>query len=142
MTYARKRLVFDTSSLVPACLNPDRKPAHIFRRAALAHDVFISAATFDELAAVLARDKFNAWRPLEYRLMWLRLFRESVILLEPTTPILACRDPKDDKFLELALAANADFLVSSDQHLLEMNPFRGVRILQLADFKEHIFGSA
>ena len=142
MTYARKRLVFDTSSLVPACLNPDREPAHIFRRAALAHDVFISTATFDELAAVLARDKFNAWRPLEYRLMWLRLFRESVILLEPTTPILACRDPKDDKFLELAVAANADFLVSSDQHLLEMDPFRGVRILQRADFKEHIFDSA
>jgi len=55
---------------------------------------------------------------------------------------LACRDPKDDKFMELAVAANADFLFSSDQHLLEMDPFRGVRILQLADFEDHIFGSA
>ena len=142
MTYVRKRLVFDTSSLVPACLNPDREPAHIFRRTALAHDVLISTATFDELAAVLARDKFNAWRPLEYLLIWLRLFRESVILLEPTTPILACRDPKDDKFLELAGAEHADFLDSSGQHLLEMDPFRGVRILQLADFEDDIFGSA
>lgn len=140
MTYARKRVVFDTSSLVPACLNPDREPAQIFRRTALEHDVFISAAAFDELTAVLARDKFNAWRPLEYRLMWLRLFRESVILLASTTPIQACRDPKDDKFLELAIAADAHFLVSSDQHLLEMDPFRGVRILQLADFKQQILG--
>jgi len=67
--YVRKRLVVYTSSLVPACLNPDREPAHIFRRTALAHDVFVSSATFDELAAVLTRDKFNAWRSLEYLLI-------------------------------------------------------------------------
>ncbi|NBU72101.1 MAG: putative toxin-antitoxin system toxin component, PIN family [Bacteroidetes bacterium] len=140
MTYARKRVVFDTSSLVPACLNPDREPAQILRLTALDHDVYISAATFNELASVLARDKFNAWLPLEYRLMWLRLFRESVILVETTTPILACRDPKDDKFLELALAAKADVLVSSDQHLLEMNPFKGLRILQLSEFRDQILG--
>ena len=44
----------------------------------------------------------------------------------------------DDKFLELAVAAKADVLVSSDVHLLEMHPFRGVQILQLADFKRQI----
>jgi predicted nucleic acid-binding protein len=70
--------------------------------------------------------------------MWLRLFRESVILIEATQPVTECRDPKDDKFLELAVAAKADVLVSSDVHLLEMHPFRGVQILQLADFKRQI----
>jgi len=61
-----------------------------------------------------------------------------VILIEATQPDTECRDPKDGKFLELAVAAKADVLVSSDVHLLEMHPFRGVQILQLADFKRQI----
>ena len=140
MSYARKRVVFDTSSLIPACLNPDREPAKIFRRAVLEHDVFCSAGTFNELLMVLAREKFNAWRPLEHRLMWARLLRESVIFIEVTTPVTECRDPKDDKFLELARSTSAYVLVSSDVHLLEMHPFREVQILQLAEFKQQILG--
>ena len=141
MSYARKRVVFDTSALIPACLNPDREPAKVFRRAVLEHDVFCSVDTFNELATVLSREKFNAWMPLEHRLMWVRLFRESVILIQATAPVTECRDPKDDKFLELAISAKADFLVSSDVYLLEMHPFRGVQILQLADFKQQILGN-
>ena len=136
MSYARERVVFDTSSLVPACLNPNRESANIFRRAILEHDVFCSAATFNELASVLTLEKFNALRPLEHRLIWLGLFRESVIFIEPTTPVTECRDPKDDQFLALAISAEAKALVSSDVHLLEMHPFRDIQILQLTDFKQ------
>ncbi len=136
MSYARERVVFDTSSLVPACLNPNRESANIFRRAILEHDVFCSAATFNELASVLTREKFNAWRPLEHRLIWLGLFRESVIFIEPTTPVTECRDPKDDQFLALAISAEAKVLVSSDVHLLEMHPIRDIQILQLTDLKQ------
>lgn len=139
MSYAHKRIVFDTSSLIPACLNPDREPAEIFRRALLEHDVFCSADTFNELATVLKREKFNAWRPLEHRLLWVRIFRESVILVEATTSVTECRDPKDNKFLDLAISSKADVLVSSDVHLLEMHPFRGIQILRLTDFKPQIF---
>jgi putative PIN family toxin of toxin-antitoxin system len=128
------RLVFDTSSLVPACLYPEREPARILRHALLAHEVFASVETFDELAAVLAREKFDAWQPRERRLTWVRLFREAVTWVEVAALVTECRDPKDDKFLALALSAKAHILVSSDIHLLEMHPFRGVRILSLADF--------
>ena len=138
MSYARKRVVFDTSALIAACLHPEREPANIFRRAVLEHDVFYSVDTFSELVTVLSREKFNAWRPLEQRLMWAKLFRQSVILIEATTPVTACRDPKDNKFLELAISARADVLVSSDVHLLEMHPFRGIQILQWVDFKQEI----
>lgn len=138
MSFAPKRVVFDTSSLIPACLNPDREPAQIFRRALQEHDVFTSAEAFNELASVLSRDKFNAWRPLEHRMMWVRLFREAVIFVEADTVVTECRDPKDNKFLELAFSAKADVLVASDIHLLELHPFRGVQILQLTDFKNQI----
>jgi putative PIN family toxin of toxin-antitoxin system len=135
MSFARKRIVFDTSSLVPACLYPEREPAQILRRALLQHDVFTSVDACNELATVLARDKFDAWRPREQRLLWVRLFRAAVMLVETRIPVAECRDPKDNKFLELALSAAADVLVSSDIHLLEMHPFRGVQILSLADFR-------
>ena len=138
MSSGRKRVVFDTSSLILACLNPDREPAQILRRALIEHAVFTSAAAFNELAAVLSRDKFDAWRPIEQRMVWVRLFRDAVIFVESETPVTECRDPKDNKFLELALSANADVLVASDIHLLEMHPFRGVRILKLDDFKQQI----
>lgn len=139
MSYARKRVVFDTSSLIPACLNPERQPAQILRLTLLEHDVFASAASFNELLIVLARDKFNAWRPLEQRFIWVQLFREAVTLVEAPTLVTACRDPKDNKFLELAIPARAEILVSSDVHLLEMHPFDGIQILSLTHFKQAIF---
>jgi uncharacterized protein len=138
MSSVRKRIVFDTSSLIPACLYPEREPAQIFRRALLEHDVFASTETFNELATVLTRNKFNAWRPLEQRLMWVRLFRDAVAIVEPENVITECRDPKDNKFLEVAVAVEAEILISSDVHLLEMDPFRGIQIMQLAAFNEKI----
>ena len=134
------RVVFDTSSLLPACLHPERESAQTLRSTLLEHEVFASPQTFNELVTVLARDKFNAWRPLPQRLVWAQLLREAITLIEPSTPITDCRDPKDNKFLELALAAQADVLVSSDIHLLEMHPFRGIPILSLAQFRQKLLG--
>lgn len=135
MSFVRRRIVFDTSSLVPICLHPEREPAQIFRRAVLEHEVFASDETLSELMAVVARAKFDAWRPLEQRLVWASLYREVVTVVKTNTVITECPDPKDNKFLELALAASADMLVSSDEHLLKMHPFRGVAIVQLAELK-------
>lgn len=50
-----------------------------------------------------------------------------MILIEATQPVTECRDPKDDKFLELAVSAKADVLVWSGVHLLEMHPFLGLK---------------
>ena len=53
-----------------------------------------------------------------------------------------CRDPKDDKYLELALASGADRIVSSDADLLVLHPWRGVRILRPADYLAETGGGA
>ncbi len=133
MNSVRKRVVFDTSSLVPVCLHPDREPARIFRQTILSHDVFSSTDALRELVVVLARPKFDAWRPLAQRLAWARLYQAAVELIEVTERVRDCRDASDNKFLELALAAKADILVSSDGHLLELHPYRGVEIIGFAD---------
>jgi uncharacterized protein len=50
-------------------------------------------------------------------------------LVNITERIAACRDPKDDKFLELAVNDHADVLITGDRDLLALNPFRGVPII-------------
>ena len=52
----------------------------------------------------------------------------------PKITVSACRDPKDDKFLELALASGANCIISGDQDLVILNPFENIRILSAADF--------
>jgi predicted nucleic acid-binding protein len=51
-------------------------------------------------------------------------------------PIRACRDPKDDKFLEVAVHGRTDAIVTGDEDLLDLNPFRGVAILTPAEYLE------
>jgi predicted nucleic acid-binding protein len=50
--------------------------------------------------------------------------------------VRACRDPKDDKFLELAVSGAACCVVTGDQDLLALHPFRSVSILTPAQFLE------
>ena len=56
------------------------------------------------------------------------------VLVDPAIEIKECRDPKDNMFLELALAANVSCLISGDSDLLALHPFRGIPIMKAADF--------
>jgi predicted nucleic acid-binding protein len=53
---------------------------------------------------------------------------------EPSVQVTDCRDQKDNKYLELAVAAGAETIVSSDHDLLVLHPWRGVRILRPVDY--------
>lgn len=74
---------------------------------------------------------------------------ESILLLillrgEPVNPdrrIAACRDPKDDKFLEVAVAGRADAIVTADEDLLDLNPFEGIPIVGPAAFLDMLAGT-
>ena len=59
--------------------------------------------------------------------------------LEPTVNITACRDPKDDMFLSLAVTAGADCIISRDEDLLVLHPFENIPILTTADFMRRFF---
>jgi uncharacterized protein len=60
---------------------------------------------------------------------------ELVTIVEQIT---ACRDPTDDKFLELAVNGHADAIVSGDLDLLALNPFRGISIVAHATFVQGV----
>ena len=52
--------------------------------------------------------------------------------------IAACRDPTDDKFLELGVNGRANLIVSGDADLLALNPFRDIAIVTPADFVQSV----
>ena len=133
------RVVFDTSTLVSAALRMDSIPHRALLRAVSACDLCASEATLDELKEVLAREKFRRYLTDAARRKFVetiennaRLFvvrDEDCLSLDP-----ACRDPKDNKFLALAAEAEAEVLVSSDEDLLVLDPWKEVRVVQPADF--------
>ncbi len=54
----------------------------------------------------------------------------------PSTLINDCRDPKDNFLLELAISAEADYIVTGDKDLLILNPYRQIKIVRANDFEE------
>lgn len=88
----------------------------------------------DELDDVLARPRFNRYSSLEERETFLDNLIHQTEWVQITERVRACRDPKDDKILELAVNGRANYIVTGDDDLLVMNPFRRVAIVSPADF--------
>jgi putative PIN family toxin of toxin-antitoxin system len=127
-------IVFDASAIVGAALKADSVPELALLRAEETDVFALSAAVHAEIAEVLGRPKFAHAIPSERREFIMAILRDAALWYEPTVPVTDCRDPKDDKYLELALAAGAETIVSSDDDLLVLDPWRGVRILSPADY--------
>ena len=130
----RPRLVFDTNTVVSATLSDDSVPARALTIALRLGTVLMSRALSDELDDVLWRPRFDRYVAPERREEFLRNLMLGVEPVEITEPVRACRDPKDDKILELAVNGGADYIITGDDDLLVMNPFRGIAIITPAAF--------
>lgn len=128
------RFVFDTNVIVSAALLHGSVPRKAFDKAFSEGKILISVPTLLELAEVLSRDKLNKYLLEEERMLFLVALLRETDLIEVTEEITDCRDAKDNKFLELALSGKADFIVSGDDDLLILNPFRGIPILTPREF--------
>lgn len=129
MPHEPERIVADTSLLVSRLLLPESVPAKAVRKAVDEGHLLVSDATLEELADVLSRPKFDAYVSLEDRQEFIRLLTRVAERVVVTYPVKACRDPKDDKFLEVALNGEADAIVTGDKDLLALHPFRDVDII-------------
>jgi putative PIN family toxin of toxin-antitoxin system len=58
--------------------------------------------------------------------------------VEPAARVNDCTDYEDNRILELALAANADLIVSDDDHLTSMSPWRGIAIIRPREFSSRV----
>jgi putative PIN family toxin of toxin-antitoxin system len=132
------RHVFDTNTLISALLFARSKPGQAFRQALQRGCVLFSAATTEELAEVLQRAKFERYVTAAEREEFLVAFVEQALLVEPTEQVRACRDAKDDKFLELAVSGNASYIISGDDDLLTLHPFRSIAIVTPTEFLQAV----
>jgi putative PIN family toxin of toxin-antitoxin system len=132
------RYVFDTNTLVSALLFAQSTPGQAFRLALRHGRVLQSPFTLEELAEVLQRTKFERYVTAAEREEFLAAFVERALLVEPTEEIHACRDAKDDKFLELAVSGNASYIISGDEDLLVPHPFRNITILTPAAYLQTV----
>jgi len=130
----RERIVVDNNALISRLLLPDSTPGRAVRKAVDEAQLLVSEATLTELADVLARRKFDRYVGVADRQRFLTLLGSVAEMVSITYPIRACRDPKDDKFLELAVNGSAAAVVSGDRDLLVLNPFHGVAIVSPAAY--------
>ena len=79
------------------------------------------------------RPKFDRYLSLASRARTLADFRETILIVAITEQVQECRDAKDDKFLELA-AGKADLILTGDQDLLMLHPWRGISIQTPASY--------
>jgi putative PIN family toxin of toxin-antitoxin system len=127
-------IVFDASALVGAALKLDSVPERALFRAEEVDVFALSAAVEAEIAEVLSRPKFARAIPSERRERMLDVLRRAAVWFTPAVRVTDCRDAKDNKYLELALASGAETIVSSDEDLVVLHPWRGVRIMRPADY--------
>lgn len=128
------RVVVDTNALVSRLLVPESTPACAVRKAVDEAELLVSEATVDELAEVLARAKFDRYVTVEERQTFIRLIGRIAVLVPVIHSVDECRDPRDNKFLELALSGEADAIITGDRALLDLHPFRGIPILTPAAY--------
>ena len=122
------RVVVDTNVFVSAALKDKSAPALAVHLVARRGMMLKSAATERQLFEVLDRPHLAPLIASAAR-DWLARLLAAAEMVAITERIVACRDPTDDKFLELAVNGRADFIVSGDADLLVLNPFRGIPII-------------
>lgn len=134
MTSVANLIVIDTSVLISAALFPGSVPDQAVMFAFEHYDVATSNVMLDELKASLEKPKHQQYASIEMRLRYYDIFKANTRAITVTESITACRDPKDDMVLELAVAAGSPIIVSGDKDLLTMSRFRGTEILSPRQF--------
>ena len=129
-------IVFDASSVVGAALKTDGIPRRALLVARDQHLIALSGPVFGEIKEVIGRPKFARVLTDDRQAEILGLLTAASVWVEDLAPVQDCRDAKDNKYLELAAAAGANVIVSSDEDLLVLDPWRGIRIFRPKEFLE------
>jgi putative PIN family toxin of toxin-antitoxin system len=108
------RLVIDTNILVSAALKPEGLPRTVLVLAMTRPArLYVSQAILAEYCEVLSRREFKIRRGLRQQL--LQILKNRAQLVDPVRALQVTKDPDDNKFLECADAARADYLITGNQ---------------------------
>ena len=132
------RVVLDANVLVSALISPKGSPATIlsyWQEGKLA--IIVSAAILQEVDRVLhyPRIQKRYHLPEELVQQFLSLLRKGAIVVEPEQQVEVIeREPSDNRYLECAVAGGAAYIVSGDDHLLNLKEYRSIQTLGPREF--------
>ena len=130
----KPRFVFDANVIVSAFLFKNSSPRLALEMAKNQGIIILSETVIDELSDVLSRSKFDRYLAKSIRQELLETLVEASLLVQPSESINECRDSKDNKYLELAISGHAESLITGDEHLLVLNPFKKIKIITVLEF--------
>jgi putative PIN family toxin of toxin-antitoxin system len=138
MNASRNLVVLDTNLIISAFILPNSIAAQALEIGLEYFDPVCSKEVLYELLDVIKRDKFAKYATKQELTERLNLYTQAVIFMDVVMEVTDCKDPKDNKFLSLALTSGAKLIVSGDKKdLICMNPYKGVDILRLREFMEN-----
>jgi putative PIN family toxin of toxin-antitoxin system len=126
--------VLDANVIVSAVLLPDSLTRKAFDRACKQGRIVVSEEVVNELDEVLRRPRLNRYIHEEERIQFLMELLREAELVRVACTVSDCRDPKDNKYLELAITTKASCIISGDQDLLVLSPFRKIPVLTPREF--------
>lgn len=135
---AERRLIIDTNVLISAALWSPSIPSKVLKIALRHHTVLVSDATLTELERKLLDARFDRYAALEARWQFIDAIAMETVRIAVHTTITACRDPKDNQFLALAVDGQADVVITGDNDLLVLHPFQGISIMTPAEFLRNV----
>jgi uncharacterized protein len=127
------QFVFDTNVLISAALTKGES-RKAFELAQSIGTICYSEETLLELVATLEKPKLQNYLLESYKIEYLASFLSIAQSFPVREKVTICRDLKGNAFLEVALACNADAIISGDHDLLELNPFRKIPIVTPVQF--------
>ena len=126
MTDQRDRVVLDTNTILSSLISPRGPAGQAVAAAFETHEVVQSPETVGELKEKLSSRRLAAFIDPDLADIAFKALAVSVLMIEAAHNVTACRDPKDDKFLDLAVAAQASVLVSGDKDLRTLKNIHGI----------------
>lgn len=128
------RAVIDTNVLISAIFWTG-SPKRLLNRVRRREVTFVtSRVLLDELKEILIRaDKpFKLTNEEADRVV--KAVQNVAQVVETESQVTVCRDEKDNKVLECAVDGGAEWIITGDAHLLELQSFEEVRIVSVAEF--------
>lgn len=130
--------IFDTNVLISAFIFKGSKPDAALFKVKQNGKFITSSETINELINTLNKEKFDKYIDIDRRILLIKDYIESSYEIAIIKSFSICRDPKDNKFLDLAYSGDADYLITGDKDLLELNPFYRTKIVTPSEFLDLI----
>jgi putative PIN family toxin of toxin-antitoxin system len=96
--------------------------------------LIFSQELIDEFVEVTQRSKFRRYFPLDDVEELLLKIRNRGILINVTSNVAECRDPKDNFLLALSLDGKVTHLITGDKDLLVLEKYGMTRILTITEY--------